>query len=500
MPALPIPAPWRAFLANLPDIETGSELYARIRAACLTAASRELPGEAVDHWDADQDTGRLEIECADGTVIHAKFEILGTQTGEDFLWADANPSIRNRTASKRVRDLLAASGARLLAEPDRLPLGRRDVRAILALAGDAVSAQHTFLACSRNVAAAMLLGDVAISRADAEEGEPGFLRRVFGATKVRPKRLERESPLRLMQQMISAQLHRNALTPERLIGFDATCAAVHNDCLAGRCEEALHQIANAKHDLGEFFIDQEPAGWLMYVEGVCRLEKGDAAGANQAFRDAGRALVPPSASLIRLGMARSAVSEPLRRSSLCGLYIGSPSWFADHATPAEIQTVRAAQREADAARAGVADDPEAVLRAALAARFAQEVRAYEWSEQAASKRRESHILCDADIDAQDRIDADHRELLLTWFDVPRDPSMGSWSSDPGENPSALQTLTATSRGDQEAVFTATFRTRHAGVETYRYKLLRAATPMSETALWRVAEAWSVWANEDTRLR
>ena len=126
MPALPIPAPWRAFLANLPDIETGSELYARIRAACLTAASRELPGEAVDHWDADQDTGRLEIECADGTVIHAKFEILGTQTGEDFLWADANPSIRNRTASKRVRDLLAASGARLLAEPDRLPLGRRE--------------------------------------------------------------------------------------------------------------------------------------------------------------------------------------------------------------------------------------------------------------------------------------------------------------------------------------------------------------------------------------
>jgi hypothetical protein len=500
MTALPIPAPWRAFVANLPDIETSSDLYARIKAACLNAAARELPGQAVGHWDADQDTGRVKIECADGTVIHANFEVLGTQTGEDFLWADANRSIRSSGAAKRVRELLAESGAQQLAKPDRLPLGLRDVKAILALAGDAVSAQNTFLARSRNVAAAMILSDVSISRADTEEEEPGLLRRLFGAARAKPKREEQESPLQVMQQMIQAQLHKNALTPERLIGFDAICADVRDDYLAGRYDEALNKIANAKRDLGQYFIDQEPAGWLIYTEGACLLEKGELASANQAFRDARRALVPPGANLVRLGMARSAVTKALRRSSLCGLYIGSPSWFADHATAGEVQTVRAAQGEADATRADVADDAEAVLRAALAARFAQEVRAHEWSEEAEMHRDDSHILCDADIDASDRIDADHRALLLTWFDVPRDPSMGSWSSHPGEDPSALQALTATERGEQEAVFTATFKTPHDSIETYRYKLIRVATPMSARALWRIAETWSVWPHEDIRLR
>jgi hypothetical protein len=499
MTALPIPPPWRSLLANLRDIETGSDLYARIKAACLNAGARELSGEAVDHWEADQDTGRIRIECGDGTVIRANFELLGTKTGEDFLWADANPSIRNSGEAKRVRDLLAASGAQQLAKPDRLPLGLRDVKAILALASDALSVQNTFLACSRNVVGAMILNDVSISRAEAIKQEPSLLSRLFGAAKAKRKEEEQRSPLHVMQQMIQAQLNRNALTPDRLGDFDAICADVLDDCERGRCDEALKRIASAKRDLGEFFIDQEPAGWLIYTEGACLLEKGELVRANQAFREASRALVPPGANLVRLGMSRSAVKDALRRSSLCALYIGSPSWFADHATREEVQTVRAAQSEADATRAGVADDAEAVLRAALAACFAQEVRAHEWSEEAKSHRNDLHIMRDADTDAHDSIDAEYRALLLTWFDVPRDPSMGSWSSHPGEDPSALQALTATERGEQEAMFTATFKNSHGSIDTYRYKLIRVATPMSARAMWRIAETWSVWPDEDIRL-
>jgi hypothetical protein len=109
------------------------------------------------------------------------------------------------------------------------------------------------------------------------------------------------------------------------------------------------------------------------------------------------------------------------------------------------------------------------------------------------------VLCAADIDAGDRINAEYRALMLTWFDVPRDPTMGSWSSHPGEDPSALQTLTATERSDQEAVFAATFKTLHGSTDTYRYKLIRTATPLSERPLWRIAEVWSVWPDENIRL-
>jgi hypothetical protein len=161
--------------------------------------------------------------------------------------------------------------------------------------------------------------------------------------------------------------------------------------------------------------------------------------------------------------------------------------------------VRAAQAEAEASRADVADDAEAVLRAAIAERFAQEVRAFKWSKEAELHRKERHVLCAADTEARRRINAEYRALLLTWFDVPRDPSMGSWSSHPGENPSALQTLTATERSDQAAVFEATYKTPHGSINTYRYKLIRAATAMSERTIWRIAGVWSVWPGEDIRL-
>jgi hypothetical protein len=116
---------------------------------------------------------------------------------------------------------------------------------------------------------------------------------------------------------------------------------------------------------------------------------------------------------------------------------------------------------------------------------AQEVRTYEWSAEAATHREERHVLCTADIAADDRINAEYRALLLTWFDVPRDPSMGSWSSHPGEDPSALEKLTAAERSDQEAVFVATYKTPRGSTDTYRYKLVRTAMPLSERPRFRV---------------
>jgi hypothetical protein len=499
MTTLPMPAPWRAFLADLAEIETGSALYARIKAAFFSGGARELPAEAVNHWDADQETGKLEIECTDGAVIRANFEILGTLTGGDYLWANANRSIARSGAATRVRELLDVSGARQLGGPDRLPLGLRDVRALLSIAGDAVSAQNTFLARSRNVSAAMILSDVTMSPAESKEDEPGFLRGLFGTKKAKPKRAEHLSPMQLMNQLINARVNANALAPESLARFDAICADVHSDCLAGRFDEALKRIATGKRELGEYFIDQEPAGWLLFTEGACLLAKGELAAANEAFSDAARALVPPTFNVVRLGLARTAATETLRRSSLCGLYIESPSWFADHVTEEEARIVRAAQGEADAARTGVANDAEAVLRASIAERFAQEVRAHEWSEEAETHREEEHVQCDADIDAGDRINADYRALLLTWFDVPCDPSMGSWSSNPSENPSALETLTAQEQSDQEAVFAAIYKTPYDSTLTYRYKLIRTTTPLSKQPLWRIAEVWSVWPHENLRL-
>lgn len=76
MTTLPMPAPWRAFLSSLPEIETGSALYAQIKTAFFSGGARELPAEAVAHWDADQETGSVAIECTDGAVRHLAHPVL----------------------------------------------------------------------------------------------------------------------------------------------------------------------------------------------------------------------------------------------------------------------------------------------------------------------------------------------------------------------------------------------------------------------------------------
>jgi hypothetical protein len=499
MTTLPMPAPWRAFIAEIVDVETSSTLYARLKSAYFGRGTRELSPEAVDQWDADQETGRLVITCVNDAEVRASYEILGTHDGNGFLWADASPSVLKSEAATRVRGLLKASGAEPLGGPDRLGLGMRDVSALLAMASEVLAVQNTFLARSRSVAVAMILGDVTVTPAKPEPEAQGLLSRLFGAKKQPRASAEYISPLQMLNQMIQAQVDTHALAPEALVAFDAICADAHADYLAGRFDAALNKIAKGKTQLGQFFIDQEPAGYLIYCEGACLLAKGERDAAHRAFDDAGGALVPPSSSLVRLGLARAATTDAPRRSYLCALYIGSPSWFAEHATEEEAAIVRAAQAEADVARASVPDDAELVLRAAIAERYAQEKRAYALAHEAEQYRKERHVLCDADVAARGKIDAEYRALLLTWFDAPRHPSMGSWSSQPHEDPSALQKLTAREQSDEAAVFEAAYKTPHGSTETYRYKLVRAATPMSAQPVWRIAGVWSVWPGEDIRL-
>ena len=60
-------------------------------AAYFSGGARELPAEAVAHWEAD------------GAVIHANFEIVGTQTGSDFLWAALYIAARTSLYSIRTK-------------------------------------------------------------------------------------------------------------------------------------------------------------------------------------------------------------------------------------------------------------------------------------------------------------------------------------------------------------------------------------------------------------
>jgi hypothetical protein len=492
-----MPTPWRALLQDYPDVETKGEIVTVFEKAFLRRSSRALPQEAIQTWGGDQDTGELEIETVDGKTFSAKFQIIGTHDGKDFMWADANSSIVDKSAASKARHFFNEAFP-VLGSEDRLNIGLRDLQALVLLTAEALGCANTFIAANRNSATAMFVKDLPLTFGDTKPSpERSFFDRI--SNNKEPQAVSGVGIFDHLRQILAEQLADVTLSPEALICFQSSFIDIHAAYDRGDYTKALEMIGAAKLALGIHFIDQEPAGWLIYCEGACLMALGQNLEAYNAFDLSLRAVDVRFPMHVRLGLARTCVSEDLSLSHLAAISIGDPFWLALNGDAAEVARVQALQELALKERAWVADSAEAVLRASLRDRYDQEKRASELSEAARQARSIQHQMGDADKRTSDIIDSEYRALVFKWFTPFRSPSMSSYSSEPTEDPENIKTLEVLEETEKSATIQVVFHDRFSSDNPYRYELLKAQPVNASKEVWLIHEVWSVWDHEDIQL-
>lgn len=304
--------------------------------------------------------------------------------------------------------------------------------------------------------------------------------------------------LGFMQDLFQAQTDAVALSAKDLRKLEPILVTLGQVYEAGDYTRGVKLAADIKSKLGQFYLDQKPAGWVLYCEGACFLEIGDLPHAYSCFEQAFRAIDVLDARLIRLGLARASEDESLKTSNFVASYIGDPDWFLSRVESEERERVQASINAAESYRQDVMDGAEAVLMAALKDRFDQERRAFSMSQAASKHRNESHILCEADHHAGRQINQEYRKILLRWFTIPRNPNMGSYGSDPGENLDNLKSLQTTSEAEDTVSIEAIFEDMGLD-QSFRYILNRTPIPLSANPVWRLEQIWSIWDDEEIQM-
>jgi hypothetical protein len=483
-----LPQPWRLVFNGIENLHTNSALYQRL-SGLADGGTKVLGADLIDRWAADQDKAEFEAELVDGRKLRAKFEFLGTHDGNDFCWADANPSIRRdlTTPASRLRTNLPKELA-AFGKADRPKITRRETLVFVGLVSEIIEDRMWVVLPSRSSLTALALSEVQHEGPDAKgrRSRPGILSRFFSKTKVQSGPPSIEEQLATFRQSVGTALNqwqRNLLPTEELRRLEPDLIRAHDAMLSEKPGMALTIIADLKSRMGPYPMDQEPTGWVYLCEGLAATATGDRALANKSFTTALRAVVPVSNTSLRIAWAR-ANDGNVRHHYLKTAYILSPERFVSLASPDEVSVIKLAL--AAIAQERDHQDPKSVLVHVIREMCAIEISAATRSEAASAERTNRNTLCDADRRAEWASNSEYAEFILTWATTGRSPSLASYSSTPDYDPDLIDRVEAVSRDPDTAVFLVTFKTlTGTRSRTARYTLRRVALPLSERHQWRL---------------
>lgn len=499
MNKLPMPKLWRLLFQNIESLETKSPSYQRFKDCLKQKSVYEIPVDAVKTWNADQHTGRLDIVLNDDRKITASYQIIGSHDGQSFLWADANSSITDTKLSSKVRKVFYDICSEL-SKNDKLNLSYRDMEAVTFFGAEALNLERTFIASTGNAYLAMSLGDITLQELPIQDNPNKWsLGRLF---RKKNEIAEAASPANIFDftnVLLTDQLKAVTLDSESLEHFESQIVEINQAYENERYTEALNLIAIAKEGLGQFYQDQEPIGWLSTCEGACNLMLGQKSAAYECFQIALRAIVIPDVKLAKLGLAQASEDPDLYMSNLISLFISDPDECIKSVSEDEKEIIQNHVGAVEQKRKEALSDVESVLKAALQDRFEQEVQAFRRSKEAAKQRTQSHVLCEADEAASKITNQEYRNLLLKWFTIPRASSMGSYRSDPDENPEKLISLEVVETTNDNATVIAKFENAFGSEKDYRYELVMDSLPLSNKKMWRLHKIWSVWDDDDIQI-
>jgi len=246
-----LPRPWRLLLTHAREVESDSKAYRYLLEAFLTRHEHDLSLHGLYSSSIDMQTGKFRFELNNGCSGHADPACIGWHNGRYFFWADLYDGFWKQDTASLVRKALQPFLGTIV-EKDRLQIGIRDVRAVMALAARQLEFKNTVLVTVGNASYAECL-------------------------------LEQ-------QEIHKLELKLNQISRQYRLGDYVS---------------ALVAIESLKDELGQCFFAQEPASWIMACEGACLLELNSIESAHQAFRGALRAASGPDENHNYPAMAQS---------------------------------------------------------------------------------------------------------------------------------------------------------------------------------------------------
>ncbi len=304
--------------------------------------------------------------------------------------------------------------------------------------------------------------------------------------------------------MINSQVEAVQLGLPELRQVEAKCVQAQAEVEAGNYSSAVAMLDAAWNSLGKHAADQEPASWIWLAKGNALYLAGDLSAAYKALVEAEGSFACPDKVLLytRMGQCAAGLGDMQRAQDLfVRVYVadGQPGLEAlspEHQALAnsKLSQLRDAAQQRIAAQSVPAQSDAQCERAASIVRCLIEdlnqfeETANELSEQAEAEREEEHVLCEADMVADDQINSQWCQILATWCTVGHSPRSGSRQYPPEHDPEK-ETITSVSRFDDDLIVVETVA-HDPWEKSFRYLLCE------ENGELRVSQIYSVIGDEE----
>ena len=476
---------WRTLLYHHQDIATTSSIY---RELCDTFLSRNkylLPDDVFDYWDASQDSGLVEFSGLD-KKLSAQFQFLATfNLGDNsFLWADENSSLKTNLVedAKRFRKKFEEHSYTHFAKLNCWP---RDAVTILSKAVKELDCDIGYAGKTRSGLVLLTLREIVeiddVPNATSEH------------------EAESLSPISMIQELIDQKIREVQPEDHDLLQIEKFCADAHQAYKCGQYETAVEIVKQAKDKLGEPIGNKEPSGWLFLCEGCALLAMGEKTAAQDAFQQAGRALVSIDKATQLLGLARSSDSSEDRRTYLMASYIRDHEVFLANANSDEQSEIEALQADLFEETRAFRSEPRSAWAAAMTSYSEVEMSAYEQSMKRKEIKSEEGEKAASDYAHKTQADYNlaYRKFCLAWLTPGRHPNLSHFANKPSYGPNVEDITSCSMHGEGQCTIetTANNNSMSPGSRT-RYELVRYTSPFNSETSWMINKIWSVWDHEE----
>lgn len=494
---------WRMLLPHLSNIsqELDEELFQALIGLEKKRASQKIPWEQIASWSADQSTGLVKFSFEDDTELSARINLVGTYSRGGFMWGWHNPSIKDELKSDalKLKNYGLQKGWSIFSEP-MFPATTRDGWALMALAAKVLNTEGAYAGDAGEAVTYLTLHNLPAQPQKRKKSIVERMQNVF-------KREEPESGsiFDFMNNMIDAQVAGVQIGLEELRAVEMLCRSAEECSKAGQYLEAVKILDEAWKKLGEYAVDQEPAGYIKLARGEALFQAGELSQARNTFEEAEDMYACPDASLLykRLGQCYAAdknnvnaVDMFLRFCAVRGLDgLKELDGAQQELLNSRLEPLRdlrlRAINECMKPSGDELSRAEAVVTAFIVWMNEFEVDAHERSEEASQERETFSEICSEDIVARKQTNREWIEMISVWCVLGgKSPVCTSIQSPPAHDPER-EKIVKVERVAADRINVNTAHTDAGGYSSdWRYELRLIEGD------WLIEQLYSVYEHEE----
>lgn len=440
---------WRMLLPEFSNIspELDEELFQALIYLERKRASQKIPWEQIASWSADQNTGSVKLAFEDDTELSAQINLIGTFSRGTFMWGWHNPSIKDelKADSLKLKKYGEQKGWAIFSEP-MFPATTRDGWALMALAAKVLNADGAYAGDTGEAVTFLTLYKLPGQPQKRKKSIVERMQKMFA----RDDQPQSASIFDFMDNMIANQVASVQIGLEDLRNVEILCRRAEKYSKDGQHLEAVKTLDEAWQKLGEYAVDQEPAGYIKLARGEALFHAGQISEALNTFEQAEEMYECPDRPLLyqRLGQCYAAVNSNenaidmfIRLNAVSGSEILNQ---LDSAHKGLVMSKLAPLMERRRGLVEACMKPssdqllaraEAVVTSFIKEMNAFEIAAYERGEEARTERDISSELCAEDVLAKEKMNREWSQLISVWcVSGGKSPVCASIQSPPAHDP------------------------------------------------------------------